>query len=94
MMNKSELIQEVSRNSGVTINLVKIVLEQTLYTITECVSAGENITLNGFGTFIPKRRRSYRSRKKGVGVPSETESGVTVSFQPSRTLHRRQPGAE
>lgn len=88
MMNKSELIREVSRNSGVSITMVKIVLEQTLCTITECTAKGENITLNGFGTFIPKRRRSYRSRKKGMGVPSEAENGVTVSFQPSRTLHR------
>ena len=61
-MNKAELIETVSEQTGLSKTQTDEVLKSILATITGQLSKGNKITLVGFGTF------ERRKRKARVGV--------------------------
>lgn len=65
-MNKSEIIQEVAKRTGVPVEEAKKIVEATLDVISEHVLLGENVKLSGFGTF-GAQRRGARSRQRIIG---------------------------
>ena len=65
-MNKSEIIQEVAKRTGVPIAEAKKIVEATLDVISEHVILGENVKLSGFGTFGTKRSVGV-ARQRGMG---------------------------
>ena len=95
-MNKRELIREVSNETGITNEQVKVILNQALTTIVNCVTNGDSVVLHGFGTFLPKRVRPYVSQgtERVLGQPPQAETPVepktTLAFRASYSLQRRQ----
>lgn len=95
-MTKRELIREVSKETGFANEQVKVILNQTLTTIVNCVTNGESVVLHGFGTFLPKRVRPYVSQgpERGQGQSPQVEMSVepktTLAFRASYSLQRRQ----
>lgn len=65
-MNKSEIIKEVAKRTGVPISEAKKIVEATLDIISEHVKLGEDVKLSGFGTFGTQRKVEVAStRQKG-----------------------------
>ena len=50
-MNKTELVREISKNSGLTIKDAEVALKVLLQSITEALARGEGVSLVGFGQF-------------------------------------------
>ena len=85
-MNKAELIEAVSDETGLSKTQVDDALKCILATITEQLSKGNKITLVGFGTF------ERRNRKARVGVnPQNPEQKIKI---PAKKAPAFSPGSE
>ena len=85
-MNKSELINEVSRITGKSISSEKKTLDAILKVIGDALAEGDNVRFNGFGRFsvtnIPPR--NYRNPQNGVIV--KTNGSKKVRFKGGSNL--------
>ena len=66
-MNKADLIDQVAFRTGQTKVAVAAAVEATMATIVETVAQSEAVTLSGFGTFEPKKRRARTGRNPRTG---------------------------
>lgn len=69
-MRKADLVNKISEKTGIPKVDVLMTLETAFREIKESLSAGENIYIRGFGSFITKRRAAKigRNIKKNVAV--------------------------
>lgn len=75
-ITKQDLVNEVSKVTGLTQADSKIAIEEFLSTIAKFLRHGRSIEIRGFGTFLVKKRKSRPARnlKTGEVVPlSERE---------------------
>jgi len=74
-MNKAELIDAMSKESGLNKGDSKKALEAFVSSVTKSLKAGEKITLVGFGTFSVADRAERKginpSTKKEIIIPSK-----------------------
>jgi len=66
-MNKEELVQEVSKKTGVTQKEVAEILGALVKTVQTAVSKGQKVTLVGFGTFERRQRAARNGRNPQTG---------------------------
>ena len=75
-MNKEELVQEISKKAGVTQKEATEVLGSLIETIQKTVAKGKKVTLDGFGTFEPRKRAARTGRNPQTGkelkIPAKT----------------------
>ena len=85
-MTKRELVIEVSERLGYTQNEVAGVVQATLDTIIESLSAGDRLEIRNFGVFEVKARdaRIGRNPRTGEEVPISTKRVAT--FKPGKAL--------
>lgn len=86
-MNKAGLIERLAAEAAVTRKEAENVLEALVKIIISELKAGNEITLTGFGTFIPKKRHA----RGGVNPQNPSERiqipEVTVAkFKTGKTL--------
>ena len=55
-MTKLEIVNEITKTTGLDKSTVSSVIEQFMTVVKDSVSHGENVYLRGFGSFIQKRR--------------------------------------
>ena len=76
IMNKEELVQEVSKKAKVTQKEAGEVLNALVETIQKTVSKGKKVTLVGFGTFESRKRAARTGRNpqtgKEISIPAKT----------------------
>ncbi len=76
IMNKEELVQEISKKSKVTQKEANEVLSALIETVQKTVSKGKKVTLVGFGTFEPRKRAARNGRNpqtgKEIKIPAKT----------------------
>ncbi len=79
-MNKAELIDVVSRSSGLSKSKVDEVIASTVSAIIKSVSKGENVQLVGFGTFGSGKRAARDGRNPRTGEVIKIKASKTVKF--------------
>ncbi len=85
-MNKAELVEAVSQQTGLSKTDIDSALRTILATITEELTKGNKITLVGFGTF------ERRNRKGRIGVnPQNPTQKIKI---PPKKAPAFSPGAE
>jgi DNA-binding protein HU-beta len=97
-VNKSSLVAEVSKRTGSSKTEVARVVDATIDTIRETVSAGERVSLVGFGSF-EKRRRARRVARNphqpDVAIPVPARDVPTfvpgMAFREETAKRRRAP---
>ena len=88
-MNKAELAEKVSGETGLTKKVTQNVIDAVIETIGDTLSRGEKVTLVGFGTF------QVASRKARRGVNPQTRETIQIpakkvpKFVPGKTLKDR-----
>lgn len=86
-MNKAELIERVAEKTGHQKKDVEKLLDTLLDTITDTMKNGQEVTLTGFGTFLPKERTARAgvnplNPKERIQIPA-----VTIpKFKAGKTL--------
>jgi nucleoid DNA-binding protein len=86
-MTKAELVSKIHANSGLSTKVKsEAVLDATIAAITECLAAGDAITLTGFGSFKVVKRAPRKGRNPRTGKEISIPATTVVKFTPGKTL--------
>lgn len=87
-MNKSELIEQVAKRSGLTIQGSRSALDALLETVSEALAAGDRVQLVGFGTFKVTERAEREGRNPQTGAVITIPATKTPSFSAGAELKK------
>lgn len=92
-MNKQDLIMQVANKIQITQKAADEILSTTLEGIMKAVSKGDKVTLVGFGTFVPRKRKERKGRNPQTGqeiqIPSRVVPKFSAGKQFKQTVNRR-----
>ena len=82
-MTKADIVELVAEKSGLTARDVRIVVEQFLEEVKNCLVEGNHLEIRGFGTFKVKNHKARKARNpktnEEVNVPSRKKAVFKVS---------------
>ena len=81
-MNKADLVDQVAARTGQTKVAVAATIEATIDVIIESVAGSESVTLSGFGTFEPRKRKARTGRNPRTGDSVPIPPRTVPSFRP------------
>lgn len=87
-MNKSQLIEEIAKRSGLTQAGSRRALDALLETIGEALTEGDRVQLVGFGTFKVTDRKSREGRNPKTGDVIQIPASKTPSFTAGAELKK------
>ena len=85
-MNKTELIAEIAKKSGLSKKDAEKALNAALDTMTEALAAGEKVQLSGFGIFEVKNRDARVGRNPHTKETIEIPATRIPAFKASKAL--------
>ena len=80
IMNREELITEISKSAKVTKKVAADVLSATIDTIQTSVKKGNKVTLVGFGTFEARKRAARVGRNPQTGKELKIAAKTVPAF--------------
>ncbi len=85
-MNKTELINAIAEESGLTKADAARAFDATLVSVTNALTSGDSISLIGFGTFSVKERSARTGRNPQTGETIQIKASKIPSFKAGKTL--------
>lgn len=85
-VTKKEIVEEISRRTGMTQAETKAIFESLLEAIASSLRDGRNIELRGFGRFKVRPRKPRLARNPRTGEVVEVPGGLKPVFEASREL--------
>ena len=85
-MRKLELINKVSKVTGIDRPDVDETVEATIHTIKQSLINGDSVFIRGFGSFINKKRARKIARNISTNTALILEAHYVPSFKPSKKL--------
>ncbi len=79
-MTKTELINQVAEDTGLTKIDAGKALDATINTIVDAIKDNEKVTLTGFGTFMASERKSRVGRNPRTGEPVNIPAAKVPKF--------------
>jgi DNA-binding protein HU-beta len=86
MMNHSDLADAVSTKSGVSKKEAGAVLSAFSGIVSETLGKGEDIRIQGLGTFKSAKRPARKGRNPATGAEMDIAASTKATFSPSKTL--------
>jgi DNA-binding protein HU-beta len=80
-MNKSDLINELASNTGLTKTKAGEVIDSLTESMKNALSKGDKVTLVGFGSFSATKRKSRKGRNPKTGQVISIPEKVVVKFK-------------
>lgn len=84
-MNKAELIAHISDEAGINKTQANMAIDAFTRAVTTTLSAGQSVTLVGFGTF------SISQREARTGRNPQTKEAIQIA---AKTVAKFKPGAD
>lgn len=88
LMNKSELIEQISKRSELPLPSSRKALEAVIDTISEALASGDRVQLVGFGTFKVTQRAAREGRNPQNGEVIQIPATKTPSFSAGAELKK------
>ena len=85
-MNKSELIEAIAQEAGISKAAVQKALDATTNAVTNALKKGDTVTLVGFGTFYVGERAERQGRNPKTGEPLTIAAAKTPKFRAGKAL--------
>ncbi len=85
-MTKADIVNEISKNTGIEKNLVLQTVEAFMDSVKGSMSKGKNIYLRGFGSFVVKKRAKKTARNITKNTAIVIPEHFIPSFKPSKTF--------
>ncbi|WP_438397274.1 HU family DNA-binding protein [Caballeronia sp. DA-9] len=85
-MNKQELVDAVSAQTGASKALTSEVIDQVFGTISKAVVSGDTVQLIGFGSFSTGARAARTGRNPKTGESIEIAAAKTVKFTAGKSF--------
>ncbi|NCO74096.1 MAG: HU family DNA-binding protein [Cyanobacteria bacterium] len=88
-MNKGELVDAVAAKADVTKKQADSIISAVVESIMEAVSAGEKVTLVGFGSFEGRERKAREGRNPKTGEKMEIPATKVPAFSAGKLFKER-----
>ena len=85
-MNKSELIEAIAQEAGISKSAAQKALDATTTAVTNALKNGDTVTLVGFGTFYVGERAERQGRNPKTGEPLTIAAAKTPKFRAGKAL--------
>ena len=85
-MNKSELIEAIAQEAGISKSAAQQALDATTNAVTNALKNGDTVTLVGFGTFYVGERAERQGRNPKTGEPLTIAAAKTPKFRAGKAL--------
>lgn len=79
-MNRTELIGEVSKHTGLTTKQAESGLKAFEYVVTSALRGSDTVRITGFGTFKVRDRAARRGRNPQTGAPVRIKASKGIGF--------------
>lgn len=88
-MTKADLVQEISKQTGIDRNEVLMIVEAFMETVKGSLSRGKEVYLRGFGSFIIKRRAEKTGRNIGQNTTMIIPAHDIPAFKPAKEFSNK-----
>ncbi len=85
-MTKTELIDKIASDAGLTKADAQRALDATLDNIKKALKKGQKVTLVGFGTFSVTKRKARKGRNPRTGEEIKIPATKAPKFTPGKAL--------
>lgn len=85
-MTKSDIVNEISRSTGLEKSAVLTTIEKFMDTVKDSMAHGENVYLRGFGSFIIKTRKEKTARNISKNTTIKIPEHKIPAFKPAKTF--------
>ncbi len=85
-MNKAEIVDSISQETGVMKRHVEQVVNSLFSTVASELKAGRRLSVIGFGSFVPTKRRARPGRNPRTGEPIKIPASKGVRFSAGSAL--------
>ena len=85
-MNKTELIDAIAAQSGLSKKDSEAALKATIDSIVAAVKKDDKVVLVGFGTFSAKKRAARKGRNPATGKEIKIKASKTPSFKAGKSF--------
>jgi DNA-binding protein HU-beta len=86
VVNKSELIEVVAKQSDISKAAAGRALDATIAAIKQALKKGNDVTLVGFGTFTVAKRAARAGRNPQTGEAIKIKAAKLPKFRPGKAL--------
>lgn len=87
-VTKADIVDAVSRATGLTKVETEIVMNGIMNAITSALESENRVELRGFGTFGVKKRNPRKARNPGTGETVYLPERYVPTFKPSGLLRK------
>jgi integration host factor subunit beta len=88
-MNKSELIERLAKENGLSKAEAKMTVDLTFQIMAETLAQGDRIEVRGLGSFEVREYDEYRGRNPKTGKRIEVKPKKLPFFKVGRELKKR-----
>ena len=88
-MTKAELVAKIASEVGLTKSQAEKALDGFVSAVSNALSAGDKITLVGFGTFSVAKRSKREGRNPRTGKKIEIPAKIVAKFKAGKTLSEK-----
>lgn len=81
-MNKSELVDDIARRSGLEKRQAESALTALVEAVMDATKNGDKVSILGFGNFVPTSRAARTGRNPQTGAPVDIAASKGVRFAP------------
>lgn len=85
-MTKADIVNEISKNTGIEKVTVQKTVEAFMGTIKTSLTSGKNVYLRGFGSFIVKKRAEKTARNISRNTTIIIPEHFIPAFKPAKTF--------
>ncbi|MBR2258652.1 MAG: HU family DNA-binding protein [Blautia sp.] len=85
-MNKTELVESISKESGLSKKDAAAALDATLNGIKNALAEGDSVSILGFGTFSVKERPERQGRNPATGEAMTIKASKSPVFKAGKGL--------
>jgi DNA-binding protein HU-beta len=83
-MTKADVVNEISRNTGIEKVVVQRTVEAFMVTVKDSLIDGKNVYLRGFGSMVVKKRAEKTARNISKNTTMIIPAHNIPSFKPSK----------
>ena len=88
-MNKSQLIERLAKDEGLTVKNTASVLNVVFDSISAALATGDRVEIRGFGSFKVKDYNSYQGRNPKTGEIIQVSEKKLPYFKVGKELKER-----
>ena len=92
-MNKSDLIDAMAADAGISKVAAKAALESFTGNVTSALKKGDKVALVGFGTFSVSKRAARSGRNPQTGAPMHIPASKVPGFKAGKGLKDKVKGS-